>query len=179
MIQDIVLLGLLCDGPKHGYEMKKLIEEDMGRFMELSSGPIYYALKNLESRSLVTKTVGQHGRRPERYVYQITKKGRQEFRNLLHRNFLTLQRPFDNLDLSLYFLKFLEPVDVLKMIRERLVSLRRVRLWAHQLEKSLRQEARPYYLIAISEHIRLTVGIEIDFIKNFMRSLKQYSRPGV
>ena len=65
MIQDIVLLGLLCDGPKHGYEMKKLIEEDMGRFMELSSGPIYYALKNLESRSLVTKTVGQHGRRPD------------------------------------------------------------------------------------------------------------------
>lgn len=178
MTQDIVLLGLLCEGPKHGYEMKKLIEEDLGRFMELSSGPIYYGLKNLEARGLVTKTIGQHGRRPEKHIYKITDKGRKEFRNLLHRNFLTLHRPFHNLDLSLYFLKFLEPPEVLKMIRERLAGLRQIRLWAHQLEKSLRQEGKPYHLIAISEHIYLTVQVEIDFIKDFMESLKQPSRNG-
>jgi DNA-binding PadR family transcriptional regulator len=172
MNQDLVLLGLLCDGPKHGYEMKKLIEEDLGRFVEFSSGPIYYALKNLELRALVTKTVAQHGRRPEKYVYQITEKGKREFLNLLHRNFLTLQRPFHNLDLSLYFLKFLEPAETLKMIRERLVSLRRVRLWAKQLEKTLQQEQKPYYLVAIAEHIRMTVQTEIDFIKDFIKFLK-------
>lgn len=176
MTQDIVLLGLLCEGPKHGYEMKKLIEEDLGRFMELSSAPIYYSLKNLEARGLVTKTIGQHGRRPEKQIYQITEKGRQEFRNLLHRNFLTLQRPFHNLDLSLYFLKFLEPLEVLEMLRGRLIGLRRIRSWAHQLEKSLGQEGKPDYLIAIAEHIRLTVQIEIDFIKNFMGSLRQHNR---
>jgi DNA-binding PadR family transcriptional regulator len=179
MTRDIVLLGLLFDGPRHGYEMKKLIEEDLSRFVELSSGPIYYALKNLETRGLVTKSTGQFGRRPEKQIYQITEKGRREFHNLLHRNFLTLQRPFHNLDLSLYFLKYLAPSEALKMIRERLGGLRQVRLWAHQLKKSLQQEAKPYYLIAISEHIRLTVETEIDFIKNFAESLRQCGKSGV
>jgi len=179
MIQDLVLLGLLCDGPKHGYEIKKLIEEDLGRFVELSSGPIYYGLKNLEVRALVTKTVSQSGKRPERYVYQITDKGRQEFLNLLHKNFLTLHRPFHNLDLSLYFFKFLHPCDALKMMRERLIALRRIRLWARQLERGLRKEEKPYYLIAIAEHIHMTVQVEIEFINNFIKDLQERTGQGV
>ncbi|WP_431915537.1 PadR family transcriptional regulator [Micromonospora wenchangensis] len=71
----LYLLRLLDDGPKHGYELIRLLEE---RFLGLyapSAGTIYPRLQRLEADGLVTHTaVG--GRK----VYEITEGGRAELR---------------------------------------------------------------------------------------------------
>ncbi|MGC4791057.1 PadR family transcriptional regulator [Micromonospora sp. DT178] len=71
----LYLLKLLDDGPKHGYELIRLLEE---RFLGLyapSAGTIYPRLQRLEADGLVTHTaVG--GRK----VYEITEAGRAELR---------------------------------------------------------------------------------------------------
>ncbi|GHJ14581.1 PadR family transcriptional regulator [Micromonospora sp. AKA38] len=71
----LYLLKLLDDGPKHGYELIRLLEE---RFLGLyapSAGTIYPRLQRLEVEELVTHTaVG--GRK----VYEITEAGRAELR---------------------------------------------------------------------------------------------------
>ncbi|WBC17786.1 PadR family transcriptional regulator [Micromonospora sp. WMMA1998] len=71
----LYLLKLLDDGPKHGYELIRLLEE---RFLGLyapSAGTIYPRLQRLEVEGLVTHTaVG--GRK----VYEITDAGRAELR---------------------------------------------------------------------------------------------------
>ncbi|MGW4499420.1 PadR family transcriptional regulator [Micromonospora sp. NPDC004336] len=72
----LYLLKLLDDGPKHGYELIRLLEE---RFLGLyapSAGTIYPRLQRLEADGLVTHTaVG--GRK----VYEITDAGRAELRH--------------------------------------------------------------------------------------------------
>ncbi|MGN9766248.1 PadR family transcriptional regulator [Micromonospora sp. SD12] len=71
----LYLLKLLDDGPRHGYELIRLLED---RFLGLyapSAGTIYPRLQRLESGGLVTHTaVG--GRK----VYEITEAGRAELR---------------------------------------------------------------------------------------------------
>ncbi|MEU7930567.1 PadR family transcriptional regulator [Micromonospora echinofusca] len=71
----LYLLKLLDDGPRHGYELIRLLED---RFLGLyapSAGTIYPRLQRLEAGGLVTRTaVG--GRK----VYEITEAGRAELR---------------------------------------------------------------------------------------------------
>ncbi|MEU1888676.1 PadR family transcriptional regulator [Micromonospora sp. WMMD987] len=71
----LYLLRLLDDGPKHGYELIRLLEE---RFLGLyapSAGTIYPRLQRLEADGLVTHTAAG-GRK----VYEITEAGRTELR---------------------------------------------------------------------------------------------------
>lgn len=71
----LYLLKLLDDGPKHGYELIRLLEE---RFLGLyapSAGTIYPRLQRLEVEGLVTHTAAG-GRK----VYEITEAGRAELR---------------------------------------------------------------------------------------------------
>ncbi|WP_346538414.1 PadR family transcriptional regulator [Micromonospora sp. DPT] len=71
----LYLLKLLDDGPKHGYELIRLLED---RFLGLyapSAGTIYPRLQRLEVEGLVTHTAAG-GRK----VYEITEAGRAELR---------------------------------------------------------------------------------------------------
>ena len=71
----LYLLKLLDDGPKHGYELIRLLED---RFLGLyapSAGTIYPRLQRLEVEGLVTHTAAG-GRK----VYEITDAGRAELR---------------------------------------------------------------------------------------------------
>ncbi|MBQ1033809.1 helix-turn-helix transcriptional regulator [Micromonospora sp. C97] len=71
----LYLLKLLDDGPKHGYELIRLLED---RFLGLyapSAGTIYPRLQRLEAEGLVSHTAAG-GRK----TYEITDAGRAELR---------------------------------------------------------------------------------------------------
>jgi DNA-binding PadR family transcriptional regulator len=71
----LYLLRLLDDGPKHGYELIRLLED---RFLGLyapSAGTIYPRLQRMETEGLVTHTAAG-GRK----TYEITDAGRAELR---------------------------------------------------------------------------------------------------
>jgi DNA-binding PadR family transcriptional regulator len=71
----LYLLKLLDDGPKHGYELIRLLEN---RFLGLyapSAGTIYPRLQRMEAEGLVAHTAAG-GRK----VYEITDAGRAELR---------------------------------------------------------------------------------------------------
>lgn len=66
-----IILELLKEGPKHGYEIMKEMETRFGGFYSPSPGSIYPTLQMLEDRGFVTSETGG-GRR----VYEITDAGR-------------------------------------------------------------------------------------------------------
>jgi DNA-binding PadR family transcriptional regulator len=71
----LYLLKLLAEGPKHGYELIRLLEN---RFLGLyapSAGTIYPRLQRMEAEGLVSHTAAG-GRK----VYEITEAGRTELR---------------------------------------------------------------------------------------------------
>lgn len=73
------LLGLLAQGPMHGYDLKSAFEEKVGTLWDLNIGQVYNTLRLLERDGLVAfQGHEQEGRGPTRKVYAITEGGRQE-----------------------------------------------------------------------------------------------------
>lgn len=67
-----IILNLLKEQPKHGYEIMKDIEEKVGGFYAASPGSVYPTLQMLEDQGYVTSTE-KDGKR----TYQITEEGRK------------------------------------------------------------------------------------------------------
>lgn len=74
-----MLLGLLAKEPAHGYELKRLLEERLGRLWPtVNIGQVYTTLRRLERDGLVSSAeVAQSDRRDKR-VFDLTAEGRQE-----------------------------------------------------------------------------------------------------
>lgn len=69
---------MLTDGPASGYDMKKCFESSFGHFFAAGYGSIYPALATLARNGMVEfEEVPQEGK-PDRKVYSITAKGREE-----------------------------------------------------------------------------------------------------
>ena len=74
---EFAILGLLHEGPTHGYELRRRLNTALGPFRALSYGTLYPALKGLLDRGLIaeaTDPAGPSGRRP-RVVYELTPTG--------------------------------------------------------------------------------------------------------
>lgn len=73
------VLGLLTEGPSYGYELKADFERAIGpQWGELNIGHVYQVLDRLVRDDLVSKKVVEQTRRPDRVVYRMTKRGRNE-----------------------------------------------------------------------------------------------------
>jgi DNA-binding PadR family transcriptional regulator len=167
--QDLIILGLLQQGPKHGYEIKKQLKNLIGIFAYVDTKSIYYPLKVMAKEGLLTMSPSRQGARPEKFVYSITKKGISKFKQLLSENLSLLERPMFNLDISLYFLPQINKKVVVKRLRVRLRLLERVKNWLQKQKTSKDNHSR--HLLAILEHNLELILAEIKFTSNLIKDI--------
>ncbi len=77
------VLGVLSICPGSGYDIKKFMEQSTSNFWNESYGQIYPILKQLIEDGLATSHAEKHEGKPERYVYALTKQGREELQRWL------------------------------------------------------------------------------------------------
>ena len=166
----LMIMGLLMKGPAHGYDLKQTLERELSPFFAVSATPLYYTLKKLEQEGAVTKLSTVSGRRPQKYVYHLTAKGQKEIKELLLKNITYLHRPSFNLDISLYFFNFLDPQDVVKMLKERLRELRKLKFLLERQKKDVATDvARKKEYIIMAHTIRATEA-EMDFVHDLIEA---------
>src|SRR6478735_12710095 len=79
---EFAVLGLLHDGPLHGYELRKRLTTALGIFRALSYGSLYPALKQLVDSGWIHETEEPHetrtgtSKRP-RITYELTPDGKE------------------------------------------------------------------------------------------------------
>src|SRR5690242_9380187 len=66
----LVVLSLLEEAPKHGYQLMKELSGRLGEQYQSSAGTVYPALKQLQKEGLITSRTEQG-----RHVYRLTKEG--------------------------------------------------------------------------------------------------------
>ena len=167
--QEFLLLGMLKESPKHGYEIKKKAREIISLFSGVDLKSIYYPLGVLEEKGLVAKHSGKAGRWPQRFVYSLTAKGESRFQELLSQSFLDFKRPQFSLDLSLYFLTYMRPELVRRRLRARIMILGKLLKNLRQAKKSLEQK-KPNSLVRILEHDLQMVETEHRFLSNLVKN---------
>ena len=166
---ELLFLGLLKDGPKHGYEIKRLIEEELFPFVGLKIKSIYYPLKKMEKLGLIKKDVGREGKWPEKFVYSLTPKGDKIFDHLITDSFLSIERPYFNIDLSLYFLQYVEKGIARRQLRGRVLFLRRIHRELNAVKKSMQTSQK--HLNIILDHDLDLVDAEIRSIGRLMEAI--------
>jgi PadR family transcriptional regulator, regulatory protein PadR len=76
---DTMILKLLLDGDKYGYEIAKLITTNSGGEYELKEATLYSSLKRLESDACIIAYWGDETQGGRRRYYRITDKGRATY----------------------------------------------------------------------------------------------------
>jgi DNA-binding PadR family transcriptional regulator len=73
------VLGLLADGPSHGYELKGTFEQAIGpQWGDLNIGHLYQVLDRLTRDGLVARRDVPQRDRPDKVIYRLTKAGQGE-----------------------------------------------------------------------------------------------------
>jgi PadR family transcriptional regulator, regulatory protein PadR len=76
---DTMILKLLLDGDKYGYEISKLIHSNSCGEYELKEATMYSSLKRLENAGGITSYWGDETQGGRRKYYRITEKGKRTY----------------------------------------------------------------------------------------------------
>jgi PadR family transcriptional regulator AphA len=149
-----VILGMIRNAPKSGYEIKAAVDETTRFFWAASYGQIYPELKRLSEAGLVEGIDSPTGGR-KRTVYEITADGEEELKAWLRQPPDTFEMREEGL-LKLFFADVLpaaEAVEILRAMRAHRVS---VREQLRAMEPMASAKADPFPLIVLQGGIEFT-----------------------
>ena len=105
---DLMVLGLLSEKPMHGYQLKRVLDENHADlWSEVSTGHLYYTLKKLKQSKYVDEKTTKTGNRPPRHVYALTDQGKTALKTGLDELDVHTQRLFFSLDIVIAFARAL------------------------------------------------------------------------
>jgi PadR family transcriptional regulator, regulatory protein AphA len=171
------LLGMLSWGPASGYDLKKRIEGTIAHFWSESYGQIYPMLNQLAAEGLAERTHERQQGKPDRQVYALTPKGREELARWLGTP--ARQERFRSELLLKLFLGAAAPAG--ESVRHVETFQRQQRaLLEHYAEvgKRLRDAAHPelpYWLITLS-YGRHRARALLDWCDETLRALRRLQR---
>lgn len=169
MTARLFVLGLLAERPRHGYEIRKWLEQRRtDLWAGVLPGSIYHALKKMTAEGLVRlRSTEQSGLRL-RAVYAITPRGRGEFKRLLRAAWRRSPRSIPaGINTALSFVDELPKQEVLEAIAEMIAALER------DLEAWTSGEERKAQYTVMTEAIRASFINGREHINADLRFLRR------
>jgi DNA-binding PadR family transcriptional regulator len=121
----LYILGLLQRfGPQHGYQIKKIIAEQLSDFTQIKLPTIYYHLEKMRIDGLISASSEKPGNRPEKTIYSVTDKGVEEFHNMLKGLLNFDYRPTFPSDGIFYFSEHLETREITDQLKNYIEKLK-------------------------------------------------------
>lgn len=112
-----ILLGFLNYSPMTGYDLKQFIDESCGHFWHAHHSQIYTTLRKMEKDGLVNSHFEQQESAPDRRVYTISTKGKQDFHFWLNTTLTEASPIKEELLVHTFFSAQRDPQDVLTELR--------------------------------------------------------------
>jgi DNA-binding PadR family transcriptional regulator len=170
----LVILGLLRGASMHGYELRQVIEKEMGDWADIPFGSVYFALGKLREAGFVRACEGgRSGNRPEKTVYELTPAGAEEFMRLLRETLGARERQRFEIDRALAFSEALPREELASYFRSRVDALSEAvrHLAEHQVAQS-RDPDVPPIAAAIFSHSRHHLEAEFAWSKEVLASIE-------
>ena len=169
----LVILGLLRERPLYGYEIKSLIEEQMGDWTNIAFGSIYFALGKLAEEGFIEKVATeQEGSRPSRSIYQIRPEGSEEFMRLLRELWKGSDRQYYPFDIALFYIHALPKEEAVAYLQKRVEALKRSVAFvnSHQSDTFI-DDRVPSIANAIFDHTSVHLAAELDWIQQVLEKV--------
>ncbi|MDP3065817.1 MAG: PadR family transcriptional regulator [Methanobacteriaceae archaeon] len=168
------ILGLLYDEPQHGYQLEKTIEGwGMRNWTTIGFSSIYYVLKKLEKKELVTSKLKKVEGKPSRKVFTITDLGRKSMKEKLTDLLSWNKKLISPFDLGLAYLNYLEPQEVVDCLENYLESAQGRIKFLESSVKTQEELKAPYYVVALFSRPLSGLKTEMAWIKEFIEKIKE------
>ena len=121
MLTRALVLWLLSEGPRHGYDIKRILgDASLGFWFALEDAAIYSCLRTLVKHGYARVAgTGREGKRPPKTTYAITREGREHLRDLLRRAWVELPSAAEPIHLALAAESELPAHEIADLRRER------------------------------------------------------------
>jgi DNA-binding PadR family transcriptional regulator len=149
----LMILGLLQSGPKHGYELHRIVVAHGALYADFKKPTLYHLLHRLALQGDVQEKseAGARGRRGERLVFALTARGAALFRRLL-RNALSSYDPTQiGFEVAIAFLASVPAKEAGTLLRKRRDVVRERRAEMTAEHKTLEQQ--PYSQRVAARHL--------------------------
>lgn len=141
------MLGILAEKDLHGYELKSSFDQKVGDFWSLNYGQIYTTLDRLEKEDLVTHDRQVQDKRPDRKIYSITQKGKEELTEWLSTPVSKIRALRDEFFIKLLFQDKHDAAPILQLIeKQKALYLKQMNRLTGQ-KVTLKQQKNPDQLI--------------------------------
>jgi DNA-binding PadR family transcriptional regulator len=167
---ELAVLGLLHEGPMHGYELRKRLNLMLGWGRVLSYGSLYPTLKKMLRGQLIEETSSTATpvtRRP-RIVYQVTAAGTREFERLMS-EVGPIAWEDDNFDIRFAFFSSTDMEIRLRVLEGRRTRLQE-RLDRIQRELAMTQKEVDRYAGELQRHGVESVQREVNWLSDLINA---------
>ncbi|GKS11651.1 hypothetical protein YDYSY3_26510 [Paenibacillus chitinolyticus] len=175
MSLQIFILGILCEGNHHPYDIKKMFKKNnMEDVHKISDGTLYYNFDVLLKKGCIEKReVIRDDNRPEKTTYGITPKGREFLEQEIYASF----RNFTGVE-SLYsptlFLKHADKNKLVFLIEEVMDKLR-YRTEQQSQEWDAFKDKTPPSVHLIQEYVQSRMKLESEWLEKLLAFVKNGS----
>ena len=166
---DMAILGLLREGPMHGYELRQRLV-DLG-FWRISFGSVYPALRRLNRSGWIEVAPGT-GRRKE---YHITAEGKEHFQQILGDEASEVENT-TAFRVRLAFFRYMEPEARIGFLERRKAVLReRIATARNSLRKTADRVDR--YTQSLMEHGVRAAEADVAWLDELIASERDEDAP--
>jgi DNA-binding PadR family transcriptional regulator len=152
LYSDILILAMLRQGPRHGYEIKKDVDKALGGMVVLNNKTLYRALKRFEETGTVTRQVVSQIGKPDRHVYELTEGGVRVMDRLLGDFGPEQARSDAEFFTRVSFFGFLDSQSRWAILNKRLEHLRDVLAYLDGLQQVAREDEHYANVVPFRSH---------------------------
>lgn len=161
-----VILGILRNKPRTGYEINDILQNQISYFYDGTYGMIYPTLKKLEKEEKVKKETVIQEDKPNKNIFSITDKGREELRKYLESDKVEEVFKSDFLMKLFFGNDYLSKQKVIELIKSE------IKVKEDQI-KRLESSLEHWELQGISNLQKITVGYGLAEYRAVVEYLKE------
>lgn len=165
----VLLLGILYEKPLNAYEITKLLAYmNINWWFNVADSTVYTTLKNLEKRGLIEGTIERVGNMPDRTVYSLTAKGKEELKETIKKSILQFSYDTNIFTIAAFFMDILEAEERKALLEERLNILQSYLAGIRKQNSKTWKQKVPDFHVANLERMTDIVQAEISGTKRLL-----------
>lgn len=169
-----MIMGLINLSPLNAYEIVKQLQwMNIKYWYNIADSTVYATIKSIEKKGYISGTVEKDGNMPDKTIYTLTDKGRDELRKTLSHSIITFDFDTNIFSIATFFIDFFEPDEQKQLLEQRLENLRKyLDGIENQVTESWKNQVAPFHVANVNRMMDI-VKAEISGTKRIIDSLSQ------
>lgn len=167
-----LLLGIIYEKPLNAYEITKLLAYmNIKWWFNIADSTVYTTLKNLEKRGLIEGTIERIGNMPDRTIYSLTGKGKDELKETIKESILQFSYDTNIFTISAFVMDILETEEKKELLQKRLGILQSYLAGISKQDNETWKQEVPALHVANLERMIDIIQAEISGTKRLLSAI--------